>query len=132
LLRLVYDVLSGAGAVVATDVELSSDPHREADAVAYIPGTEGVLGAIIVEVKLRRLTEIELQRAEQQLLAKMKAGRVGFGLLVYDGQVTDTHTVRAAPFMLALSINELLSELEHMPLGELLVRPQPGRPRSLT
>jgi hypothetical protein len=72
--------------------------------------------------KLRRLTEVELQNAERQLLANMKAGGVGFGLLVYDGPVTHAQTVRAAPFMLALSIDDLLSELEHMPLGELLVR----------
>jgi hypothetical protein len=58
LLHLVYDILSGAGAIVAADVELSSTPRREADAVAYIPGTEGTLGAIIVEVKLLSLATI--------------------------------------------------------------------------
>lgn len=120
--RLVHDILSAAGAVTATDVELSSDTRREADVVAYVPGTESVLGAIIVEVKLRRLTEVDLQSAERQLLANMKAGRVGFGLLVHNGLAADAHKVRAAPFMLALSIDELLSELEYAPLGELLVR----------
>lgn len=120
--RLVYEILLGAGAVIATNVELSSDSRRETDAVAYIPGTENVLGAIIVEVKLRRLTEADLQYAEQQLLANMKVGRVGFGLLVYDEVATVAHKVRAAPFMLALSISELLTELERMPLGELLIR----------
>src|SRR6266496_5182670 len=120
--RLIYDILSVAGAVMATNVELSTDTRQEADAVAYIPGTENVLGTIIVEVKLRRLTGADLQSAEQQLLSHMKAGRVGFGLLVHDELATEVHKVRPTPFMLALSIDELLTELEHMPLGELLVR----------
>jgi hypothetical protein len=120
--RLVYDILSGAGAVMTTNVELSPDTRREADAVAYVPGTENVLGTVIVEVKLRRLTEADLQRAEQQLLANMRAGRIGFGLLVYEELATDVRGIRPAPFMLALSVDELLAELEHMPLGELLVR----------
>ncbi|MFE3170065.1 hypothetical protein ACFXPA_04780 [Amycolatopsis sp. NPDC059090] len=122
LLQLVYDVLSSAGAVVAAEVELSSEPRRDADAVAYIPGTESVLGAIIVEVKLRRFTEADLRNAEQQLLANMKVGRVSFGLLVYDGLATSANKFRTIPFVLALSIDELLSELEYMPLGEMLVR----------
>jgi hypothetical protein len=120
--RLVFDILSGVGAVMTTNVELSSDTRREADAVAYVPGTESVLGAIIVDVKSQRLRKVDLQRAEQQLLANLKAGRVGFGLLVYDQLMTDAYPVRAAPYMLVLSIDELLSALEHMPLGELLVR----------
>lgn len=118
--RLIYEILSNAGAVLATNVELSA--RREADAVAYVPGTENVLGAILVEVKLRQFTEVDVQHAEQQLLANMKAGHVGFGLLLYDKLTTEAHTVRAAPFMLALSIDELLTELERMPLGELLIR----------
>lgn len=120
--RLVVDLLSsGAGSVIATNVELSPDSGREADAVAYVPGTESVLGTILVEVKLR-LTEVALRSAEQQLLANMKAGRLGFGLLIYDELAMDAHKVRGtAPFMLALSIDELLTELERMPLGELLV-----------
>lgn len=122
LLRLVYDILSDAGATMAVDLELSPDTRHEADAMAYIPGTESVLGAILVEVKLRPLTEADLQRAERQLLANMKAGRIGFGLLVYDELATDAHGIRPAPFMLALSVDGLLSELEHMPLGELMVR----------
>jgi hypothetical protein len=120
--RLVYDVLSGAGATMAINFELSPDTRREADAVAYVPGTESVLGAIIVEIKLRRLTEADLQRTEHQLLKNMKAGRVGFGLLVYDELATDAHGIRPVPFILALSVDELLTELEYMPLGELLVR----------
>lgn len=120
--RLIFDILSGVGAVIAANVELSSDTRREADAVAYVPGTESILGVIIVEVKLRRLTAADLRTVEQQLLTNMKAGRVGFGLLVYDELATDAHDVRTAPFMLALSVDELLTELEHSPLSELLVR----------
>lgn len=120
LLHLIYDLLSRAGAVLATSVQMS--PRREADAVAYVPGTEGILGAIVVEIKLRRLTEGDLQRAEQGLLTSMRAGLSRFGLLIYADRATDVHTVRASPFILALSIDELLTELEHVPLGTLLVR----------
>ncbi|MDX8141652.1 hypothetical protein SK854_05985 [Lentzea sp. BCCO 10_0061] len=121
--RLVYDVLSGAGAAITTNVQwATSKGQREADAVAFVPGTESVLGAIIVELKLRRLTEDDLQRAEQQLLTNMNAGRVGFGLLVYDELATVAFEVRTSPFMLALSVDELIAELEHVPLGELLMR----------
>jgi hypothetical protein len=120
--RLIYDILSEAGAVVATNVEVSPATHHEADAVAYVPGTESVLGAILVEVKLRRMTDLDLQRSERQLLANMNAGGIGFGLLVYDKLASDAHRVRRVPFLLALSIDELLAELEHVPLGEMLVR----------
>lgn len=117
---LVHDILSGAGAVVVTDVELS--PVREADAVAYVPGTESVVGSIVVEIKLSRLTAVDLQRAELQLSTNLKVGGAGFGLLVYNELAPDTHRDQAAPFVLSLSIDELLSELERVPLGDLLVR----------
>lgn len=118
--RLVYEILSEAGAVLAINVELSR--NREADAVAYVPGTESVLGTIIVEVKLRRLTQVDLRRTEQQLMASMMAGRAGFGLLVYDDLMADAREVRTTPFMLALSIDELLTQLEHTSLSDLLLR----------
>ncbi|MFI5783549.1 hypothetical protein [Nocardia sp. NPDC051570] len=120
--RLIFDILSTAGAVLWTGVKLSTSPPSEADAVAYVPGTESVLGAIIVEVKLRRLTETDLQLTREQLQAQMIAGRASFGLLVYDSLISGAHEVSVPYFMLVLSVDGLLAELEHLPLAELLLR----------
>lgn len=113
--RLVTDILSTAGAIVVENYD-----DLEADAVAsYMPGTETILGPVIIELK-PKLTKRGLESAQQRLMYSMRAARAGFCLLVHGGEPSTEFQIPT--FMLVLSIDELLTELDQMTIGQLLVR----------
>ncbi len=111
----VADLLRYAGAQV--EQQPVSDTDRPDIALA-VPGAEGRLGTVIVEIKASRDREVLLSGASQ-LVDYVLALRAGLGVLIYPGPEMQLPTI---PMTVALSLEQLLTELGSRPLGEVLVR----------
>lgn len=117
--QFVIDLLRDSGAHTE-EIESRVGDHG-VDAAAFMPGEEHRLGLLLIEVKSGRLTSRTLQDAQNQLSTQVLQGRGGLGLLIYDNAVTPPAQRPSSPMVFSLTIDELLFELEHRPLREVLV-----------
>jgi hypothetical protein len=88
------------------------------DIALAIPGEEGRLGTVIVELKTSRNRKA-LQSAASQLVEYVLALRGGLGVVLYTGPEQDLPTT---PMTVSLSLDRLLSELRDRSLAEVLIR----------
>ncbi|WP_424184175.1 hypothetical protein ACOBQX_19880 [Actinokineospora sp. G85] len=118
--QLVSELLRDAGAQVE---ERSSDAgDYVVDMAAFVPGQEQHLGTVIVEVKSGKLTARQLREAQEQLSSYVSRSRSGLGVLVYNKVAFEPQQRPTTPLVVSLAIDELLTELEHRPLGEVLAQ----------
>jgi hypothetical protein len=118
--QLVADLLRDSGALTE---EPASDGGRDygVDIAAFVPGEEHRLGTLLIEVKSGRLTSRALRDAQDKLSTQVLQRRGGLGLLVYDEAVIAPGQPPSSPLVFSLAIDQLLSELEHRPLRDVLV-----------
>jgi len=114
---LVMDILLAAGANVEAEPH---DRDRGVDAAAVIPGEEQRLGLLVIEVK-DRLDRASRTAAERRLQSYVLESRAGLGLLIYATSTTKGPTP-TMPLVFSMSIDQLIAELRHRPLGTILVR----------
>jgi hypothetical protein len=89
------------------------------DTAALIPGTERVLGPVVIEVK--SLQGHGLPQAVKQFAVFLARSRAMFGLVVYDGPRQEAGAPRGFPIM-ALHLDELRERVRDGSLGSSLVR----------
>jgi hypothetical protein len=121
--RMVLDLLTDSDILIEENNELPEPDggiDSQVDAAAIIPGTERVLGPVLVEIKSRLDGRRSLQDAEQQLLAYLRRSGATVGLLIYDGPCVILSDSRLP--IVALHIDELRQALQSQTLGRLLVR----------
>jgi len=116
LVQLVADLLRYSGAQV--EEQPSWAEGWRPDIALAIPGQEGRLGTVIVELKISRDRKT-LESAAFQLVQYVLALRGGLGLLLYPGSELELPTT---PMTACLSLNRLLSELSDRSLADVLVR----------
>lgn len=116
--QLVGDLLRGAGAQV--EQSMSGPGDLGVDAAAFIPGEEGRLGTVMIQVKSGTLQGHTLRVDELKLSTLVARARAGLGLLVYDRIAPDARKIPNAPLVSRLGIDELLTELEIRPLSAVL------------
>lgn len=116
--RLVVDLLREGG----TLVEESPPVDNDIDAALLIPGAEQTVGSVLVEIKSQQtISTGELNRLQLKLqdIALQRQSGLGLLLLDLDGGEVPTHQI--TPLVLVLSIDHLLTELEHASLASVLV-----------
>jgi hypothetical protein len=118
--QFVVDLLRDAGALTE---EPASEGGRDygVDIAAFVPGEEHRLGTLLVEVKSGRLTSRTLRDSQNKLSTQVLQRRAGLGLFVYDGAVINPEQLPPSPLVFSLTFDQLLSELEHRPLRDVLV-----------
>jgi hypothetical protein len=112
----VLDLLRAIGAEVETETVSGGDAR--VDAAALIPGTERVLGPVLIEVKALRGRG--LPAAVSQLTAFLAQSGAAFGLVVYDGPHQQPGPANGFPVM-AMHIDELREHASRGSLGQALV-----------
>jgi hypothetical protein len=110
------DLLRDSGA----QIEKQPSPKEgiRPDLAMTIPGEEGQLGTVIVEIKSNHDRQT-LESAMFQLVEYVLALRGGLGVLLYPGP---EQKLPATPMTVALSVDRFLSELNDRPLAEVLTR----------
>ena len=116
LQKLVADLLRHSGAQV--EEQPTWEEGWRPDIALAIPGEEGRLGTVIIEIKTSHDRET-LESAASQLVQYVLALRGGLGVLLYPGPELRLPTI---PMTVALSLDRLLTELGSRPLGEILIR----------
>jgi hypothetical protein len=112
----VLHLLRAVGAQVEAEAASSGDPR--VDAAALIPGTERVLGPVLIEIKV--LQGRGLPAAVSQLATFLAQSGAAFGLVVYDGPHQQPGPAKGFPVM-AMHIDELREHVRHGSLGSALV-----------
>ena len=112
----VLGLLQAGGATVESEA-VSSGGDR-VDAAALIPGTEHVLGPVLIEVKA--LQGHGLSAAVNQLAAFLARSGAMFGLVVYDGPRQEPGPASGFPIA-TMHIDELREHVRHGSLGSTLV-----------
>jgi hypothetical protein len=112
----VLSLLRADGAKVES--EAVSTGGDRVDAAALIPGTEHVLGPVLIEVKA--LQGHGLSAAVNQLAAFLARSRAMFGLVVYDGPRQEPDPVSGFPIA-AMHIDDLREHVRRGSLGSTLV-----------
>jgi hypothetical protein len=112
----VLDLLQAGGAKVESETVSSSGDR--VDAVALIPGTEHVLGPVLIEVKA--LQGHGLSAAVNQLAAFLIRSGAVLGLVVYDGPRQVLGPTSSFP-VVAMHIDELREQVRRGSLGSTLV-----------
>ncbi|MCM3883166.1 hypothetical protein [Frankia sp. R82] len=106
----------------ASGARVMEPPRAEqgqVDAAVLIPGTERLLGPILVEVKNQR-GNVSLTEAFKQLVVIMGQRRATFGLLIYDGPYQDPPPM---PYpIVVMHVDDLHNEVARGTLGHTLVR----------
>ncbi len=127
----VLDLLQAGGAKVESEAFSSRD--NRVDAAALIPGTERVLGPILIEVKA--LQGHGLSAAVNQLAAFLARSRAMLGLIVYNGP---RQGLRPEPGptsglpIVAMHIDELREHLRNGSLGSTLIHIRNAAAHGLT
>jgi hypothetical protein len=112
----VLGLLRAVGAEVES--EAVSRGGDRVDAAALIPGTERVLGPVLIEVKA--LEGYGLSGAVDQLATFLVRSGAMFGLVVYDGPRQGSAPASGLPIV-AMHIDELREHVRHGSLGATLV-----------
>ncbi|MBL7491557.1 hypothetical protein I6A60_39145 [Frankia sp. AgB1.9] len=112
----VIDLLRDSGALVEEAVRFPHDAG--VDAAVVIPGTEQVLGPVLVEVKAQR--DLDLARVTRDLAEAVLARGASLGLLVYDGAPRTPRPLGRLP-VVVLHIDELRRALPGPALGRWLI-----------
>jgi hypothetical protein len=112
----VLGLLQADGAKIES--EAFSSGGDGVDAAALIPGTERVLGPVLIEVKA--LQGHGLSAAVNQLTAFLVRSRAMFGLVVYDGPRQDPGPASGFPIV-AMHVDELREHVRDGSLGSTLV-----------
>lgn len=113
----VLGLLQAVGAQVESEAAVDGGRDR-VDAAALIPGTERVLGPVLIEVKA--LHGRGLQAAVSQLAAYLAKSRAMFGLVVYDGPRQEPGPASGFP-IIGMHIDELREHVRNGSLGSTLV-----------
>jgi hypothetical protein len=112
----VLTLLQASGAEVESQ-SVSSDSDR-VDAAALIPGTERILGPVLIEVKALR--GHGLPAAVNQLAVFLARSGATFGLVVYDGPRQEPGPTRSLPIAV-MHIADLREHVRWGSLGSTLV-----------
>jgi hypothetical protein len=116
LQQKVLDLLRAVGAEVEAEAVAGSGVR--VDAAALIPGTERILGPVLIEAKA--LHGRGLPAAVSELAAFLAQSRAAFGLVVYDGPRQQPGPANGFPVM-AMHIDELREHVSRGSLGQALV-----------
>lgn len=115
----VADLLKSAGAEIAAPTD---SQRRGFDLVASVPALDSKIGPLVVEVKRSSSPEV-LTDAALGLQYLVLQERAGFGLLLYeDEDLPRSFALHSVPMVLSLGFDELLSELEHEALTDVVLR----------
>jgi hypothetical protein len=112
----VLSLLQAAGAKVES--ETVSTGGDRVDAAALIPGTEHVLGPVLIEVKA--LQGRGLSSAVDQLTALLAVSGAMFGLVVYDGPRQEPRPVSGFAIA-AMHVDDLREHVRRGSLGSTLI-----------
>lgn len=118
--RLVADLLRDAQARV--EERAQGGPDDGVDIAAFIPGEEGLLGTLLFQVKWGRLSPTVFREIQERLSLQVARSRGGLGVVIYDQVAVPAERMPPVPLVFALSIDDLLAELEGRPLHDLLVQ----------
>jgi len=116
LQKFAADLLRYSGAQV--EEQPGWEEGRNPDIALAIPGEEGRLGTVIVEIKSSRNRET-LESAAFQLVEYVLTLRGGLGVLLYTGPELHLPSI---PMTVALSLDRLVTELSSQSLAEVLIR----------
>ena len=114
----VLSLLQAGGAEVESEA-VSSGGDR-VDAAVLIPGTERILGPVLIEVKTLR-GQHGISAAVDQLTAFLVRSRAMLGLVVYDGPRQASRPVRGFPIVAIMHIDELRDHVREGSLGSTLI-----------
>ena len=116
--REVLTLLQAGGAEVESEA-VSSGGDR-VDAAALIPGTEQILGPVLIEVKALR-GQRGLSATVDQLTAFLVRSKAMLGLVVYDGPHQTPRPARGFPIVAIMHIDELREHVRQGSLGSALI-----------
>jgi hypothetical protein len=114
----VLSLLQVGGAKVES-AAVSSGGDR-VDAAALIPGTEQILGPVLIEVKALR-GQHGLSAAVDQLTAFLVRSKAMLGLVVYDGPRQKPQSARGFPIVAVMHVDELRDHVREGSLGSTLI-----------
>lgn len=114
------DLFRAAGAEVAIPTDLKD---RGFDFAVAMPDLDFRTGPLVVEVKLSSSPKV-LTDAALRLQYLVLQERAGLGLLLYeDEDLPKTFALQVVPMVVSLGFNDLVRQLEHETLAQVLIQP---------
>lgn len=114
----VLTVLRAGGAEV--EAQAVSSGGDRVDAAAFIPGTEQILGPILIEVTALR-EQHGLSAAVDQLTAFLVRSRATLGLVIYNGPYHEPLPATSFPVVVTMHIDDLREHVRQGSLGSTLI-----------
>lgn len=115
--ELVVRLFRESGALISE----SESSDTGIDAAVVFPGTEKLLGPLLVEAKwAHHTTSRRMDEIEEQLMLYATARGARMGILIYDSERSFPN-LKATPLVLQFWFPDLLDRLENQPLAKVLV-----------